>query len=180
MLTLGKIQLLENHLPRDDKLTLNQSPSTLSIEVEMLTQRHKVLRCLNFFSISSMNVFNFFISNFIWLLCFTCQKALCYISLELPALNLKQDSTMIAHKGAMFFFSLKMSVNLNQYWGTIGLFNASIIMIKFKKRTISRLYYFCNTNQVSKNIYFFLVLLFSVLLYYFRHKNPISHSFVPV
>ena len=95
----------------------------------MLTQRRKVLRCLNFFSISSMNVFNFFISNFIWLLCFTCQKALCYISLEL-ALNLKQDSTMIAHKGAMFFFSLKMSVNLNQYRGTIGLFNASIIMKK--------------------------------------------------
>ena len=37
LVTLGKIQLLENHLPRDDKLTLNQSPSGLSIGVEMLT-----------------------------------------------------------------------------------------------------------------------------------------------
>ena len=120
MLTLGKIQLLENHLPRDDKLTLNQSPSTLSIEVEMLTQRHKVLRCLSFFSISSMNVFNFFISNFIWLLCFTCQKALCYISLELPALNLKQDSTMIAHIGAMFFFPKRCRLTSINTEGQLG------------------------------------------------------------
>ena len=35
-------------------------------------------------------------------LCFTYQKAMCYVSLEFPALKLKQDSTMIAHKGAMF------------------------------------------------------------------------------
>ena len=28
---------------------------------------------------------------------------MCYVSLEFPALKLKQDSTMIAHKGAMFF-----------------------------------------------------------------------------
>ena len=27
---------------------------------------------------------------------------MCYVSLEFPALKLKQDSTMIAHKGAMF------------------------------------------------------------------------------
>ena len=87
---------------------------------------------------------------------------------------------MIVHKDAMFF-SLKMSVNLSQYRGIIGLFNvSSIIMIKFKNRTVSRLYYLCNTNQVSKNIYFFVVLLFSVLLYYFRQKNPKSHSPVPV
>ena len=54
------------------------------------------------------------------------------------------------------FFSLKMSVNLNQYRGIIGLFNvSSIIMIKFKNRASSRLYYLCNTKQVSKNINFF-------------------------
>ena len=103
LLTLGKIQLLENHLPRDDKLTLNQSPSGLSIGVEMLFQRHKILGCLNnVLSISTKNVFNFFIGNFILFLCFTYQKAMCYVSLEFPALKLKQDSTMIAHKGAMF------------------------------------------------------------------------------
>ena len=28
---------------------------------------------------------------------------MCYVSLKLPALNLKQDSTMIAYKGATFF-----------------------------------------------------------------------------
>ena len=32
-LTLGKIQLLENHLPRGNKLTLNESPSWLSIGI---------------------------------------------------------------------------------------------------------------------------------------------------
>ena len=37
LLTLGKIQFLENHFPRDNKLTLNQSPSGLSFGVEMLT-----------------------------------------------------------------------------------------------------------------------------------------------
>ena len=35
---------------------------------------------------------------------FTYQKAMCYVSLESLALKLKQDSTVIAHKGAMFFF----------------------------------------------------------------------------
>ena len=48
LLSLGKIQLLENHLLRDEKLTLNQSPSRLGIWVtEMLTQRRKVFGCLN-------------------------------------------------------------------------------------------------------------------------------------
>ena len=45
LLSLGKIQLLENHLSRDDKLILNQSPSGLCIGVGMLTQSHKVLGC---------------------------------------------------------------------------------------------------------------------------------------
>ena len=100
---MGKIQLLENHFPRDDKLTLNQSLSRVSIGVEMLTQRHKILGCFNnVLSICAKNVFNFFIGNFILFLCFTYQKAMCYVSLEFPALKLKQDSTMIAHKGAMF------------------------------------------------------------------------------
>ena len=44
-------------------------------------------------------------------------------------------------------------------------------MIKIKNRPISRLYNFCNTNQVSKNIYFFLMLLFFVLLYYIHQKK---------
>ena len=43
-------------------------------------------------------------------LCFTYQKAMCYVSLEFPALKPKQDSTMIAHKGAMFFLGL-ISIN---------------------------------------------------------------------
>ena len=62
----------------------------------MLTQRH------NIFSISTKNVFNILIGNFILLLCFTYQKAMCYVSVEFPALKLKQDSTIFAHKGAMF------------------------------------------------------------------------------
>ena len=41
LLTLGKVQFLENHLPRGNKLTPNQSPSGLGIGAEMLTQRHK-------------------------------------------------------------------------------------------------------------------------------------------
>ena len=45
-----------------------------------------------------------------------------------------------------------MPVNLNQYRGTIGVFNANIIMIKIRNRAISRLYFFCNTDQVSINI----------------------------
>ena len=86
LLTLGKIQFLENHLPRDNKLTLNQSPSGLSIEVEMLTQRHKILGCLNnVLSTSAKDVFHFFIGNFMLFSCFTYPKAMCYVSLEFPA-----------------------------------------------------------------------------------------------
>ena len=65
LLSLSNIQLLGKHLPRDDKLTLNQNPSRLSIGIEMLTQRYKMLRCLNnVLSISAKNVFNFFIGIF--------------------------------------------------------------------------------------------------------------------
>ena len=104
LLTLRKIQLLENHVPREYKLALNQSPSGLCIGVEMLTQRHKILGCLNnVFSISAKNLFNVFTGNFILFLCFTYQKVTCYVSLEFPALRLKEGSTMITHKGAMFF-----------------------------------------------------------------------------
>ena len=86
LLTLGKIQFLENHLPRDNKLTLNQSPSGLSIEVEMLTQTHKILGCLNnVLSTSAKDVFHFFIGNFMLFSCFTYPKAMCYVSLEFPA-----------------------------------------------------------------------------------------------
>ena len=90
MLILGKTQILENHLPRDDKLTLNQSPSVLCIKVEMLIMRQKVLGCLeNVFPVSAKNVFNLFISNFILFLCFTYQKAMYYVSLEFPSLKPK-------------------------------------------------------------------------------------------
>ena len=117
----------------EHKLTFNESPNGLCIGVESLTQRHKVLRFLNnVFSISAKNVFNFFIGNFSLLLCFTCQKGMCYVSLEFPALKIRQDSTLIAQKVAM---------------GMIGIINASVVMIKIKNRTISTIYYFCNTNQ---------------------------------
>ena len=96
-------------------------------------------------------------------------KKLCYVSLQFPALKLRQDFTLIAHKGAMFF-SLMMPVNLTQYRGPIKVFNASIIMTKIKNKPLSRRYYFCSTNQVSKNNYFFIVLPFSVSLFYFRQK----------
>ena len=56
----------------------------------------------NVFSLSSKNVFNFFIGNFILFL-FYILKNYVYVSLEFPVSKLKQDSTMIAHKGAMFF-----------------------------------------------------------------------------
>ena len=70
----------------------------------MLTQRHKILGCLNkVFSISAKNVFKFFIGHFMLFLSFTYQKAMRYVLLEFPALKLKQDSTMMAHEGAMFF-----------------------------------------------------------------------------
>ena len=89
----------------------------------MLAQRHRVLGCLhNVFSISAKNVLNYFIDNFILFLCFTYQKSMCYVSLEFPALKLRQGSTLIAHIGAMFF-SLKMPVNFTQYRGTIGVTN---------------------------------------------------------
>ena len=64
-----------------------------------------------------------------------------------------------------------MLVNLTQFRGKIGVPNATIIMIRIKYEPIPIFYDFCNTNQESKNIYFFLVLLFSVLLYYFRQKK---------
>ena len=67
LLTLGKIQFLENHLPRDNKFTLNQSPGGPSIGVETLIQKHKILGCLNnVLSISAKIVFNFFIRNFMF------------------------------------------------------------------------------------------------------------------
>ena len=70
---------------------------------EMLIQRHKVLGCnCNVFSIYAKNAFNFVIGNFIFLLCFPFKK-LCYVSIELPALKLRQGSILIAHKGEMFF-----------------------------------------------------------------------------
>ena len=103
LLTLSKIQFLKNHLSRDNKLTLKQSPSGLIIRVETLIQRRKILGCLNnVLLISAKNAFNFFIGNFTLFLCFTYQKVMCYVSVEFPALKLKQDSTMVAHKGAMF------------------------------------------------------------------------------
>ena len=56
----------------------------------MLTKRHKVLGCLNkTLSISAKNVFNFFFGNF--MICVMCYvKAMCYVSLEFPALKLGQ------------------------------------------------------------------------------------------
>ena len=91
-------------MPGDYESTVNGSLSGESIGVEMLTQRHKILEYLNnVLSIFAKNVFNFFIKNFILFLCFAYHKAICYVSLEFPALKLKQNSTMIAHKGAMFF-----------------------------------------------------------------------------
>ena len=57
-----------------------------------------------------------------------------------------------------------MPVNLTQYQGEIGVFNVSIITIKIKHRPISRRCYFCNTNQVYRNIYFFL---YCYLLFYY-------------
>ena len=104
LLTLDKIKLLGNLLPRDDKLTLNHSPNELCIGVKMLTQRHKVLGCLNnAFSISAKNVFSFFMGNFTLCSCLIYQKAMCYVSSEFLALKLRQGSSLIAHKGTMFF-----------------------------------------------------------------------------
>ena len=78
LLILRKIQLLENHFPRDNIQTLNQSPSGLSIGVEMLTQRHKILGYLNnVLSISAKNVFNFFIRNFFFFFHVLYTKKLC-------------------------------------------------------------------------------------------------------
>ena len=75
LLTLGKIQFSENHLPRENKLTLNQSLSGLSIGVQTLIQRHKILGCLNnVLSISAKNVFNLFLGNFILFLCLHTKK----------------------------------------------------------------------------------------------------------
>ena len=82
LLTLSKIQFLKNHLPRDNKLTLKQSPSGLSIGVETLIQRHKILGCLNnVLSISAKNVFNFFHRKFYVVFVFYIPKSyvLCFI-----------------------------------------------------------------------------------------------------
>ena len=70
LLTLSKTQFLKNHSPRDNKSTLKQSPSGLSIGVETLIQRHKILSLNNVLSIFAKNVFNFFIWNFSYVLCF--------------------------------------------------------------------------------------------------------------
>ena len=71
LLRLSKIQFLKNHSTRDNKSTLKQRPSGLSIGVETLIQRHKILRCLNnVLSISAKNAFNFFIGNFNYVLSF--------------------------------------------------------------------------------------------------------------
>ena len=85
LLTLCKIQFLENHLPRDNKLTLNQSPSGLSIGVEMSTQRHKILGCLNnVLSLSAKNVFNFFIWNFVVFMFYIPKSyVLCFIRISI-------------------------------------------------------------------------------------------------
>ena len=48
--------------------------------------------------------------------------------------------------------SLKMPVHLNQYRGTIGVFNVSIILIKIKNRPISRLYFFCNKPNINNHL----------------------------
>ena len=84
LLTLSKIQFLKNHLPRDNKLTLKQSPSGLSIGVETLIQRHKILGCLNnVLSISAKNVFNFFIGNFMLFLFYIPKSyVLCFIRIS--------------------------------------------------------------------------------------------------
>ena len=85
LLILRKIQLLENHFPRDNIQTLNQSPSGLSIGVEMLTQKHKILGCLNnVLSISAKNVFNFFIRIFFFFFMFYIPKScvLCFIRIS--------------------------------------------------------------------------------------------------
>ena len=85
LLTLSKIQFLKNHLPRDNKLTLKQSPSGLSIRVETLIQREKILGCLiKVLLISAKNVFNFFIGNFMLFLMFYIPKSyvLCFIRIS--------------------------------------------------------------------------------------------------
>ena len=81
---------------------------------------------------------------------------MCFVSLQFPALQLRQGSTLIAQKGAL---------------GIIGAFKASVIMIKIKNRTISTLYYFCNTNQNIQKHLLILMLLFSVLLHCFCQKK---------
>ena len=71
-----------------------------------------------------------------------------------------------------YFISLRMPVNLTQYQGEIGVFNVSIITIKIKHRPISRRCYFCNTNQVYRNIYFFCIATFCFIILLPSKKPP--------
>lgn len=135
-----------------NKLSLNQSSSRLIcfVKFKMLSQTQKVLRCLNsFYSMSSKNVFNFFIGNFI---CVRYQKVLCYLSLEFPALKWRLSSNLTGHNGIMFLY-LKMAVKLTQCRRATGVFNTRTINIKIKNRLISKFCYFYNSNQVSKSIH---------------------------
>ena len=71
-----------------------------------------------------------------------------------------------------FFFLKDTGASID----TIGVFNARIILIKIKIIIkISRLYYFCNTSQVSKNnLLFSSIAIFFLLL--FPLNNPKSRD----
>ena len=73
----------------------------------------------------------------------------------------------------MHFFPLK---DTGASIDTIGVFNARIILIKIKIIIkISRIYYFCNTSQVSKNnLLFSSIAIFFLLL--FPLNNPKSRD----
>ena len=68
-----------------------------------------------------------------------------------------------------------MPVNLAQYRVIIGTFNASIIMIKIKNRPISRLYYICNTNQLSKQHLIFSSIAIFCFIILFPSKKEIQN-----
>ena len=74
-----------------------------------------------------------------------------------------------------YFSSLKLPVNLAQYRVIIGTFNASIIMIKIKNRPISRLYYICNTNQLSKQHLIFSSIAIFCFIILFPSKKEIQN-----
>ena len=135
LLALTKIKLLGNHLSKCDKLALNQNPNGVCIEIELLTQRRKVLWFLKkaAFSISTKNVLKFFINNFILFLFYISKSyALCFI--RVSSIKTKTRFHLDTHQGAIFFR---------------GQFDAIIIIIKIQNRPISTLYYFYNTNQHS-------------------------------